>query len=264
MMYSSGLWNADDPPDLDSATARKIDYFARATLKNDAVRVLDVGCGWGAVLRRLTTRHGVRAGVGLTLSERQHEFIARAPMPGVDVRVISWESYAPEDAFDAIFSFGAFEHFARDGTTGAQRVARYEQFFARCHEWLRPGGRLALETIAHDDAPDTAYPRGRGPLGDAVLELFPESLCPHLSEVVLGFEPWFEVEILRCDPGDFARTFRAWQIALRNHQDAAIAATDAATVRRFRRYLAAAEVQFRDGTLTNLRVVLHRRAERRQ
>jgi cyclopropane fatty-acyl-phospholipid synthase-like methyltransferase len=120
---------------------------------------------------------------------------------------------------------------------------------------------LALETIAHDDAPDTAGPLGRGPLGDSVLELFPESLCPHLSEVVLGFEPWFEVEILRADAADFARTFRAWQLALRTSEDVAAAAAGADTVRRFRRYLAASEVQFRDGTLTNLRFVLHRRAD---
>jgi cyclopropane-fatty-acyl-phospholipid synthase len=264
MMYSSGLWRADDAPDLDSATNRKIDYFARHTLIDGATRVLDIGCGWGGVLRRLTTQHGVRSAVGLTLSERQRKFINRDPIQGVEVLLTGWERYTPEDCFDAVFSFGAFEHFARDGTTGRERVARYRQFFGRCHEWLRAGGRLALETIAHDDAPDTAQQFGRGPLGDAVLELFPESLCPHLSEVVLGFEPWFEVELLRSDAADFARTFRAWQIALRNHEPAATAATDAATVRRFRRYLAAAEVQFRDGTLTNLRVVLHRRAELKQ
>ena len=44
------------------------------------------------------------------------------------------------------------------------------------------------------------HPLGRGPLGDFVLSLFPESLCPHLGEIVLGFEPFFEVEVLRSDP----------------------------------------------------------------
>jgi cyclopropane-fatty-acyl-phospholipid synthase len=199
--------------------------------------------------------------VGLTLSERQHEFISSDPVPGAEIRVEGWEDYRPAERFDAIFSFGAFEHFARDGMSAPQRVARYRQFFARCHTWLQPDGRLALETIAHDDAPDTAAPLGRGPLGDSVLELFPESLCPQLSEVVLGFEPWFEVEVLRSDAADFARTFRAWQVALRRNEAAATAAAGSDKVQRFRRYLAASEIQFRDGTLTNLRLVLHRRAE---
>jgi cyclopropane-fatty-acyl-phospholipid synthase len=260
MMYSSGLWRAGDPLDLDAATERKIDFFARHAIPDGATRVLDVGCGWGATVRRLVGRHRVRAAVGLTLSEHQREFISRDPARGLDIRLEGWETYRPAAPFDAIFSFGAFEHFARDGMAAPERVARYRRFFERCHTWLSPGGRLALETIAHDDAPDTATPLGRGPLGDAVLNLFPESLCPQLSEVVLGFEPWFEVELLRSDAADFARTFRAWQVALRANEDAALAAAGPETTRRFRRYLAACEVQFRDGTLTNLRLVLRRRA----
>jgi cyclopropane-fatty-acyl-phospholipid synthase len=261
MMYSSGLWHAGDPPDLEAATERKIDYFAHRVITDPAPLVLDVGCGWGATLRRLLTHHAARAGVGLTLSEQQREFVAGHPVEGAEIRVAGWESYQTAERFDAIFSFGAFEHFARDGMAAPDRVARYQRFFGRCHDWLVPGGRVALETIAHDDAPDTAAPLGRGPLGDAVLHLFPESLCPQLSEVVLGFEPWFELEELRSDAADFARTFRAWQLRLREHEGAAAAAGGKAAVVQFRRYLAACEVQFRDGTLTNLRLVLRRRAE---
>jgi cyclopropane-fatty-acyl-phospholipid synthase len=227
-------------------------------------RVLDVGCGWGGALRRLADAHGVRDCVGLTLSPAQQRLLAENPVPGAEIRVEDWADHTPRQLYDAILSFGAFEHFARDGMTGPQRVACYRRFFASCYEWLRPGGRVGLETIALDDAPDTAAPLGRGPLGDAVLELYPESLCPHLSEVVLGFEPWFEVEVLRSDAADFARTFRAWHRALREHEDLATAAAGPAVVRTFRRYHAASEVQFRDGTITNLRFVLHRRAEVRR
>jgi cyclopropane-fatty-acyl-phospholipid synthase len=128
-------------------------------------------------------------------------------------------------------------------------------------EWLAPGGRLALETIAHDGAPDTDAPLGRGPLGDFVLSLYPESLCPHLGEIVLGFEPFFEVEVLRSDPGDFARTCRAWLTALREHESEAAAVVGEQVVRQFRRYLAASEIQFRTRTVTNYRLVLRRRRD---
>ncbi|MGZ4592852.1 MAG: class I SAM-dependent methyltransferase [Actinomycetes bacterium] len=259
MMYTSGMWSAGDPPDLEAATTRKVDFFADRVLAAPGARVLDVGCGWGGALRRLVDRHGVTDAVGLTLSPAQAELIATDPIAGAQVRVESWTEHVPDRPYDAIVSFGAFEHFARDGTTGPQRVETYRRFFARCYDWLVPGGRLALETIAHDSAPDTAEPMGRGPLGDFVLEIFPESICPHLSEVVLGFEPWFEVELLRSDPGDFARTCRAWQVGLRDRDDDAAAAVGAPTARRFRRYLAASEAQFRTGTITNYRLVLHRR-----
>jgi cyclopropane-fatty-acyl-phospholipid synthase len=175
------------------------------------------------------------------------------------VRLEAWQEHRPSRRYDGIISFGAFEHFARDGSRSVERVLAYRRFFATCHTWLVPGGRLGLETIAHDDAPDTAAPRGRGPLGDAVLDLFPESLCPHLAEIVLGFEPWFRVEVLRSDAADFARTFRAWSVRLRAAEETASALVGPQTLRAFRRYLASSEVQFRTGTLTNYRLVLRRR-----
>ncbi len=171
----------------------------------------------------------------------------------------SWADHDPDQRYDAIMSFGAFEHFARDGSTGAERVAAYRAFFARCFGWLAVGGRLGLETIAHDDAPDTSSPRGRGPLGDFVLDLYPESLSPHLSEIVLGFEPYFLVHELRPDGGDFARTVRAWLSALVAHEAEASALVGRETYRRFKTYLAASEVQFRMRTITNYRMVLERR-----
>jgi cyclopropane-fatty-acyl-phospholipid synthase len=260
MIYSSGLWSdGDDPDDLESALDRKIDFFAQLVVVPRSARVLDVGCGWGGNLRRLVARHEVASGVGLTLSPAQREHFAARPVAGSEVRIERWQDHEPRGPYDAILSYGAFEHFARDGTTGPERVSAYRAFFARCFHWLVPDGRLGLETIAHDGAPDTAGRRGRGPLGDFVLELFPESLSPHLYEIVLGFEPYFEVEVLRSDALDFARTFRHWQLRLRAGEAEASAIVGAPTVRRFLRYLAASEVQFRSRTLTNHRLVLHRR-----
>src|SRR5262249_39502505 len=104
---------------------------------------------------------------------------------------------------------------------------------------------------------------GRGPLGDFVLSLYPESLCPHLGELVLGFEPWFEVELLRSDPGDFARTCRAWLTGLRDHEREAAAIARDRVARQFRRHSAASALQFRARVVTNSRLVLRRRAEPR-
>jgi cyclopropane-fatty-acyl-phospholipid synthase len=265
MMYSSGLWppEDDEPTDLAAAHRRKIDFFAEHVLRGIGASVLDVGCGWGHNLRRLVEAHRVGEAVGLTLSAAQCDFLAGQPIAGAQIRLEDWAEHRPRRSYDAIVSYGAFEHFARDGSSGMQRVQAYRRFFAQCFEWLTEEGRLGLETIAHDGAPDTATPRGRGPLGDLVLELFPESICPQLCEIVLGFEPYFEVELLRSDAADFARTFRLWLLALREHETAAAALVGTETVRRFRRYLVSSEMQFRTGALTNYRFVLHRRPKLR-
>jgi cyclopropane-fatty-acyl-phospholipid synthase len=263
MMYSSGMWAGQAATgDLEAAHRRKIDFFAARLLRPEGpYRVLDVGCGWGGTLRRLAETHQVGHAVGLTLSEAQRAYLADHPVPGAEIRLEDWNEHVPSEPYDAVVSFGAFEHFARDGTTGPQRIATYRRFFRDCREWLAPGGRLGLETIAHDGAPDTDEPLGRGPLGDYVLGLFPEALCPHLGEIVLGFEPYFEVAVLRSDAADFARTFRAWLVALRSHEEAAAAVVGAEVAQRFRRYLAASEIQFRTRTLTNYRLVLQRRPD---
>jgi len=261
LMYTSGLWSsdADDRADLDAAVHRKNDFFATHVVRRRGAEVLDIGCGWGGTLRRLSEAHETGRSVGLTLSKAQHEFISARPIANTDVRLESWADHEPIGPYDSIVSFGAFEHVARDGMTSLERIRAYRHFFSRCFDWLKPDGRLGLETVTHDAAPDTESPLGRGPLGDAVLELYPESICPHLCEIVLGFEPYFEVEVLRSDAADFARTFRLWLVALRAQEARSIELVGADTVRRFLRYLVSSEVQFRTNTITNCRLVLHRR-----
>src|SRR6516162_6407429 len=69
MIYSCALFEGDD--DLASAQRRKLDHHIASASAYGANRVLDIGCGWGALLRRLVEHAGVRTAVGLTLSRSQ-------------------------------------------------------------------------------------------------------------------------------------------------------------------------------------------------
>ena len=70
MAYSAARWLSDEGPDaLDTAQERKLDWHLAAAKAQGAARVLDVGCGWGAILTRLRDSAGVAEPVGVA---RQH------------------------------------------------------------------------------------------------------------------------------------------------------------------------------------------------
>jgi cyclopropane-fatty-acyl-phospholipid synthase len=146
MTYSCALWAEGDT--LERAQLRKLDHLIEGARAGGADRVLDVGCGWGALLVRLVELHGVKHATGLTLSRAQAEAVAALQDERIDVRVENWAEHEPGERYDAIISIGAFEHFARFGMTRRERVAAYRKFFAFCWELLPPGGRLVLQTNA--------------------------------------------------------------------------------------------------------------------
>jgi cyclopropane-fatty-acyl-phospholipid synthase len=135
----------EDSESLEKAQERKLDYHVQQARATGADRVLDVGCGWGALQKRLVSVHGVRLAVGLTLSENQADWIRSMGLPGVEVRMESWSDHVPTMMYDSIISIGAFEHFARPSSSRTVRVGGYREFFERCYRWLvgcrfRPSG----------------------------------------------------------------------------------------------------------------------------
>src|SRR6516165_4900980 len=114
MVYSCGWWEAADGGDLlAQAQHRKLDFFAdRLGVRGG--RVLDVGCGWGALLDRFVRVHGAASGIGLTLSPSQAEFAARRNVAGVSYLLQNWTEHEPSEPYDAITCIEATEHFASE------------------------------------------------------------------------------------------------------------------------------------------------------
>jgi cyclopropane-fatty-acyl-phospholipid synthase len=250
MTYSCALW--DDARDLETAQLAKLDYHITEARAKGSERVLDIGCGWGPTLNRLVTTHGVRHAVGLTLSKEQAAHVRARAWPGVDVQIASWAEHVPTAPYDAIVSIGAFEHFARREQSPADKLRGYRTFFRRCHDWLKPGGFMSLQTISYENSRSEDFSEF------FAKEIFPESDLPRLSDIAIATETLFEVARLRNDREHYARTASEWRKRLRPCRAQAVANFGEVLVARYEKFLQLLAIGCHTGTMGLLRLTLRR------
>lgn len=264
MVYSCALWPGTLDDDLEGAQQAKLDWHAEWAGIGPGSRALDVGCGWGAMLRHLVERRDAASVTGLTLSSDQADAATTllASSGRCQVRLEDWRDHfdgvpaTPELAYDGIVSVGAFEHFTHQGLDRAARVAVYRRFFDGCARWLVPGGRLSLQTIAYEDYDETS-----GAVSSFFTdEIFPESALPHLSEIVDAAEDSLRVVVLRSDADQYEHTLQLWQRRLEAAKQAAIDVSDAATYRRYLKYLRVSRAMFDRRVCTLYRIAFERRS----
>ena len=253
--YSCAMYE-NESDSLETAQQRKLEYHIQQARAGGAARVLDIGCGWGALQKKLVAEHGVKLAVGLTLSENQAEWIRAMGLPGVEVRVESWSDHMPAAPYDAIISIGAFEHFARPSSRET-RVRGYRDFFERCYGWLNPGGWMSLQSIGLGTV-------DRGVEGQFIAEnIFPESDLPRLGEIADASEGIFEVVLVRNDRADYRRTNHEFLDRLRKNWDAAVSLVGEPTVRTFEKYFRVSAAGFSRGTTNLYRITFRRLAHPR-
>ena len=248
--YSCAMFEADDTHE--QAQIRKLDYHIGQIRAQNAQRVLDIGCGWGALLDRLVTVAGVTEAVGLTLSKEQIKYIdEHYAHPNVEVRLENWQDYTPDKPFDGIISVGAFEHFAK---MNEDKIEAYRHFFRKCHDFLKPGGRLSLQTMGYGDVP-------RDKVHSELFiarEVFPESDLPYLADIVRAAEMLFEVELVRNDRHDYTKTMRAWFTNLRAHRSEALRLAPIEVVERYERLYRTMSYSFDLGAFALYRITFRR------
>ena len=250
MVYSAALWTAADQT-LESAQRAKLLFHADAIGAREGMRVLDVGCGWGSLLRTLVQERKVSTAVGLTLSAAQKTFFDGEPaLPGTQMLLTSWESYADTEPFDGIVSIGAFEHFGRHDQTADERRQVYMNFFDFCAKRLRRGTKLSLQTIA--------FGRIRSMSRFMREEIWRESELPLAHEVLDASSKWFEVEQLVNHRLHYLRTLQEWRTRLERARDRAEQIVGSRKLKDYFRYLDESAVGFETGAVQLLRISFRR------
>jgi len=253
MTYTCALFaDGEQEEQIHQAQVRKMDYRVAQAGAAGSQRVLDIGCGWGGMLRRVVGEHGVAHAVGLTLSEAQAAWIRSEPDPRIELRVENWMDHQPPHPYDAIVSIEAMEAFARLGVSVEEKIAVYRRLFDCCHAWLRPGGRMALQVIAYGNS----GPEDFDPF--IAAQIFPESDLPRLAEIAAAIERRFEVTSLVNDRKHYVKTLRAWLRRLRSRKADAINLVGEDTVGRYEKYLDLSIVAFASGSCDLYRIGLQR------
>ncbi|HXB21651.1 MAG TPA: cyclopropane-fatty-acyl-phospholipid synthase family protein [Candidatus Solibacter sp.] len=248
--YSCGLWYGDE--DLVTAQMNKIDWHLNNVGGREVRRLLEVGCGWGSTLKRALEHYQVREAVGLSLSMEQVRWCQEHSVRNADVRLENWLDHQAESPYDGIVSIGAFEHFARLDQSPEKKLEGYRDFFSFCHQCLRPGGRLSLQTIIYENA-------SRKQFSPFFAEtIFPESDLPHMFEIAQAVSGLFEIEMWRNDRAHYARTLRHWLDNLRACRKEAIAIAGTDKVSQYEKYLALMIVAFHTGTMNLARISMRR------
>lgn len=219
--FSGAKYDGDFSLSLEQAQRRKRDYVAEQIGVGPGRRVLDLGCGWGALLDHIRSRGGV--GVGVTLSAAQ---AAACRRHGLDVylqdaREVTRERFG---SFDAVASLGAFEHFCSpDDYRAGRQEEIYRDLFARVARLLPDAGRLYLQTMVFGrnmiaaDQIDIEALRGLPPRGSDEWHIallgrqFPGSWLPFGQEQVIRCaDPCFRLVSSVSGRLDYIETIRQW------------------------------------------------------
>jgi cyclopropane-fatty-acyl-phospholipid synthase len=257
MVYSCAYYRSDSDS-IDEAQRAKLDLICRKLRLRPGHRMLDVGCGWGALIIHAAQHYGVQA-LGITLSDAQaslaRERIAAAGLADrCRVEIRDYRALPPDMQFDRIASVGMIEH------VGADHLAAY---FSALHRALVPGGLLLNHGIV---SLKEALPRG--PLTwaadriwrrDAFIHqyVFPDGKLTSFRAVIAeaeaaGFETR-DVESLR---EHYTLTLRAWVARLLQHRDHATALTSQRIFRIWRLYMTASAYAFAHGRINVLQTLL--------
>jgi cyclopropane-fatty-acyl-phospholipid synthase len=139
MLYSSALWDGSTPT-LEAAQSRKIERVRDLLEINGGERILEIGCGWGALAVRLAEA-GAAHVAGLTLSPAQLDFArnfaaARGSASQVDFRLQDYRDI--DGRYDRVVSIEMAE---------AVGEAWWPTYFGKIARCMKPGGRAVLQVI---------------------------------------------------------------------------------------------------------------------
>ena len=257
MVYTCAYFRSPEDS-LNAAQEAKLDHICRKLRLEPGMKLLDIGCGWGALIMHAATNYGADA-LGITLSEAQAELgrerIQQAGLEGrCRIEIRDYRDLALFEQFDRVASVGMMEH------VGYKRLPAY---FEAAFKTVRPGGVFMNHAIVsvNNARAQTILDRVKGRLWrrDEFVNryVFPDGMLVPAAHVVgcaerAGFE-LRDVESLR---EHYAMTLRRWLRGLESRREEAVQMVGDRIFRIWRLYMSAAIYGFDSGGINIIQVLL--------
>jgi len=232
---------------LDQAQENKYRLVFEKLRLTPGARLLDVGCGWGGMVR-YAARRGVRA-TGVTLSAEQAGWAQRAVADEgltelAEVRHADYRDIT-EFGFDAVSSIGLLEHIG---------VRNYPTYFGFLQSRLRPGGLLLNHSITWPE--NTKRPEAGGFIDRYV---FPDGELAGSGRIIgdaqnTGLEVLHEENLRQ----HYAMTLRDWCANLVEHWDEAVAEVGLPTAKVWGLYMAGSRLGFENNGIQLHQILMAR------
>jgi cyclopropane-fatty-acyl-phospholipid synthase len=258
MVYTCAYFrNAED--DLETAQLAKLEHISRKLRLAPGQRLLDIGCGWGALIIHAAKHYGVRC-VGITLSESQAALararIADEGLTGLcEVRLQDSRDLPATERFDRIVSVGMMEHVAEELHPG---------YFATAYNALEPGGLFLNHFIVSNRT--ARIKRGVREMinrrlwrRDEFIDkyVFPDGRLVALgSPIATGERAGFETRDVESLREHYAMTLRWWLRGLDRRKSDAQRLVGERTYRVWKLYMTAAASGFAGGALNIVQCLL--------
>ncbi|MHB8929646.1 MAG: cyclopropane fatty acyl phospholipid synthase [Melioribacteraceae bacterium] len=190
MNYSCAYWK--DAKTLDEAQENKLELICRKINLQSGMRVLDIGCGWGAFGKYASEKYNAEV-VGITVSKEQ-VLLGKELCKGLPVEFRLQDYREVSGSYDRIVSVGMIEHVGHQN---------YRTYFEIAHRNLKENGLFLLHTIGdvhslkNTDAWTHKY-------------IFPNGMLPSIAQLSRAVEGLFVMEDFHNFGADYDKTLMAW------------------------------------------------------
>jgi cyclopropane-fatty-acyl-phospholipid synthase len=242
MNYTCAYW--EHASDLNAAQLDKMELCCQKLMLQPGMRVLDIGCGFGAFAKYAATNYGVQV-LGITVSKEQYDYAQEhcANLP-IEIRLQDYREV--QGHFDRIVSLGMFEH------VGSRN---YRTYMKKVYECLEDKGLFLLHTIGGNTTVNLCDPW-------ITKYIFPNGLLPSMTQISKASEGLFIMENWVNFGAYYDPTLMAWNANFEGHWSGLKEHYDERFYRMWRYYLLACAGGFRARSMQLWQIVFSKQGVR--